>query len=157
MAKAKTPLQKAKDKAWKQFSRFIRLRDCLATTGDIDYGICITCGLRFHFKELQAGHFVPGRGNAVLFDEDITHAQCQKCNVWLYGNLIEYYPKMLKLYGEERVEQMKALRHESIKYSVEEYLQIAENYKNLGDMIVANQENLRPRASGKTVLNNVKS
>lgn len=147
--KTKPTLKKAKTKAWTQFSRFIRLRDCLATTGEIDYGICITCKCRFHYKELQAGHFVPGRGNAVLFDEDITHAQCSKCNIWLSGNLIEYYPIMLKIYGEKRVEQMKALRHESIKYSIEDYLQIAENYKERGDIIVKNKEILRPRASGE--------
>ena len=52
-------------KAWDAFSLFIRLRDCLKTTGAKEYGVCFTCGRKYAFKALQAGHFVRGRGGAV--------------------------------------------------------------------------------------------
>ena len=76
---------KAKERAWKAFSDWVRLRDCLATTGTRDYGICITCSERGDpswkpYKELQAGHAVGGRGNAVLFHEQLVNAQCGYCN-----------------------------------------------------------------------------
>lgn len=68
----KTP----KKKAWDAFSRYIRTRDCLKSTGDRNRGACVTCGRVFDFKKLQAGHFIPGRVNSILFDEQCVHAQC---------------------------------------------------------------------------------
>lgn len=71
---AKKLQNKAKADAWSEFSRFIRVRDCLETTGLAFVGVCITCGRRFHIRYLQAGHCLPGRSNAKLFDEKLVHA-----------------------------------------------------------------------------------
>lgn len=77
MPKKKTVSKsKAKANAWREFSRFIRTRDAIATTGDTDTLICCTCGKLIPFKQAQAGHFIAGRTNALLFDEDIVHGQC---------------------------------------------------------------------------------
>jgi len=89
-----------KKKVWVEFSRYIRLRDCLKTTGCASFGLCITCGKRYHFKLLQAGHFIPGRHNANLFSEKGTHAQCYNCNINLGGNTLEYRRKIIEMYGE---------------------------------------------------------
>jgi len=89
-----------KKKVWVEFSRYIRLRDCLKTTGCASFGLCITCGKRYHFKLLQAGHFIPGRHNANLFSEKGTHAQCYNCNINLRGNTLEYRRKIIEMYGE---------------------------------------------------------
>ena len=67
----KTSVSAAKNAAWKEFSRYIRLRDCIKTTGDTDAGICITCGKLIPYGNSQAGHFIAGRTNGVLFNEDI--------------------------------------------------------------------------------------
>jgi len=69
-----------KEKLWVLFSRYIRRRDCLITTGSTEYGECITCDGTFEFDQLQAGHFISGRHNANLFSERGVHAQCIKCN-----------------------------------------------------------------------------
>lgn len=77
----------AKDKAWDSFSIYIRTRDCLRFTGDPTQGKCITCNKPFDFKHLQAGHFINGRGNAVLFDERLVYSQCltSESNIRLFN------------------------------------------------------------------------
>ena len=75
----------AKAAAWTAFSRLIRTRDCIRTSGNPYEGDCCTCGKRFEFKRLQAGHYFHGRVNATLFDERNVHAQCDACNRWKQG------------------------------------------------------------------------
>ena len=89
-----------KKKVWPLFSQYIRMRDCLKTTGCTSFGLCITCGKRYHIKLLQAGHFISGRHNANLFSERGTHAQCYNCNINLRGNILEYRRKIIELYGD---------------------------------------------------------
>ena len=89
-----------KKKVWKVFSEYIRLRDCLETTGLPDYGKCITCLKIIPKSLLQAGHFISGRHNANLFSVKGTHAQCYNCNINLRGNTLEYRRKIIELYGE---------------------------------------------------------
>ena len=43
IAEKKIQYNKQKDKAWKAFATFIRHRDCLATTGTFERGLCVTC------------------------------------------------------------------------------------------------------------------
>lgn len=93
-------ISKVKKKLWPIFSEYIRKRDCLITTGCMDWGLCITCGKRYHYKLLQAGHFVSGRRNGNLFSERGVHAQCYNCNINLKGNTLEYRRQVIKLYGE---------------------------------------------------------
>lgn len=69
-------LKKVKAKAWTAFSLYIRTRDCLKATGTPNLGICVTCGKQCDIKQLQAGHFIGGRTNSVLFVEDNCFAQC---------------------------------------------------------------------------------
>lgn len=91
---------------WKIFSQYIRLRDCIKTLGAVDRGKCVTCGRIYPFKKLQAGHFVPGRTRAVLFDERCVHAQCYRCNVVLGGNWPPYYRFMQQEYGQKIIEEL---------------------------------------------------
>ena len=91
---------------WKIFSQYIRLRDCIKTLGAVDRGKCVTCGRIYPFKKLQAGHFVPGRTRAVLFDERCVHAQCYRCNVVLEGNWPPYYRFMQQEYGQKIIEEL---------------------------------------------------
>ena len=89
-----------KKKAWDEFSKYIRTRDCLKTTGCSSWGLCITCGKRYHFKLLQAGHFISGRRNNNLFNRTGCHAQCYNCNINLKGNTLVYRRKIIEMYGE---------------------------------------------------------
>jgi len=91
---------------WKLFSRYIRLRDCIKTTGTTDWGLCRTCQRKYHFKKLQAGHFIPGRTRAVLFDPRCVHIQCYRCNRVIKEVWPAYYRFMQKEYGQEVVEEL---------------------------------------------------
>ena len=134
--KAKKPNQlkkpshkKLKKDAWDWFSKYIRLRDCLKTTGTKEWGTCITCNTRHHFKELQAGHFVSGRGNSVLFQEDGVHAQCMQCNFFKGGNPVAYMIKMIEMYGLPRTEAMQAEKRIIRSYRNEDLIEIACRYE----------------------------
>ncbi len=98
--KSKKSLAKVKKKLWVLFSTYIRMRDGLKTTGSTEWGLCITCGKRYHFKLLQAGHFIAGRHSSNLFSERGVNAQCYNCNINLRGNTLEYRRKVIELYGE---------------------------------------------------------
>ena len=96
----KPTLSKIKKKLWVVFSEYIRKKDGLLTTGSTEWGLCVTCQKRYHYKMLQAGHFIAGRHNAGLFSERGVHAQCYNCNINLKGNTLEYRRQIIKLYGE---------------------------------------------------------
>lgn len=95
-----------KRRAWLHFSRYIRLRDALATTGTNRVARCCTCGKLVAIGGfrgcIQAGHYRPGRGRGTLFDETACHAQCVACNKWGYGKPEEYTAFMLRTYGPEK-------------------------------------------------------
>ncbi len=117
--KIKTPkVSKLKKDVWELFSKYIRLRDCLETTGCASFGLCITCGKKNHFKLLQAGHFISGRHNANLFSEKGVHAQCYNCNINLKGNTLEYRRKIIEKYGEGYDEVLEREAQEIKKFTV---------------------------------------
>ena len=100
----RTPLKIAKDNAWSAFSEFIRIRDCIRTTGTLKEGVCISCQRTVPYNGSQAGHFISGRTNAILLDEDLVHLQCYHCNIGLSGNYVEYFVRMEKLYTREEID-----------------------------------------------------
>ena len=117
-----------KAKAWEKFARYIRIRDCLKTTGFAFLGVCVTCGRRFHIRYLQAGHCLPGRSNAKLFDEKLTNAQCKYCNEYKHGERKKYEQKMIDRYGRKKFEQMKIDARKVIPYMYMDYEKITQKY-----------------------------
>ncbi len=100
----------AKKKAlWKIFSVYIRYRDCFAATGTLENGVCCTCGRSYSYTKLQAGHFVPGRMDSILFEPTCVHAQCFRCNIKLGGNWVKYYRYMQKKYGQAQIDHLMEL------------------------------------------------
>lgn len=133
MAKPKTARQKAKEAAWSAFSLYIRTRDCRRFTGTPDNGICVTCRREYGIKQLQAGHFISGRGNAVLFDERIVYSQCIGCNgnppYGKGGNYVEYFRFMLDEWGLEKIDEFRALKNETTIYKIPDFDRLTEVYK----------------------------
>ena len=113
-------LKKAKDRCWKTFSKYIRLRDCLETTNTMEWGLCVTCSQRKHFKELQAGHFLGGRGNSILFDERGVFAQCRQCN-YQSGNPVEYFRFMQQKHGDDVIDELRLKKNQAVKWTEDEY------------------------------------
>lgn len=123
----KTPRQKA----WEVFSRFIRLRDCEAYQKGEMVAPCFTCERVTHYSELQAGHFLQGRGNGILFDEAGVHSQCKRCNIFLRGNPDAYWPKMIKIYGWETVQEMVWRKNQIYPMSTKDYEAIIKIYEKV--------------------------
>jgi len=126
---AKSERQKAKACAWKWFSKYIRARDCLDTMGDLKHGICITCDNVIRFEKMDAGHFIPGRSDAVLFDEHNTHGQCVSCNRFKQGMWVSYEKALLSKYGFAEVARLKELYFTDVKLTELEFREIADYYR----------------------------
>jgi hypothetical protein len=127
--------------AWTLFSRYIRTRDCLRTTGSTDRGVCCTCGVEYDFKELQAGHFEQGRHNATLFDKRNVHAQCSGCNLFKHGNLRRYEKFMVATYGQGVVDELDTLDTFQRQLSVLELSQLIIDIKYDIDNLESNYRN----------------
>ena len=128
--KKKITVPKMKKKVWDIFSIYIRKRDCLKTTGCASWGICITCKKLYHFKLLQAGHFISGRHNNNLFSERGVHAQCYNCNINLKGATLEYRRKIIEMYGEGADLELEAEERITRKFTVPELEELKEYYED---------------------------
>lgn len=132
--KKSSPRALAKKKAWETFSLYIRTRDCIRFTGDPEQGMCVTCKSFKPRKELQAGHFVGGRGNAVLFDERLVYSQDGYCNqkppMGLGGNYAAYTLFMFdEGYSREEIEGFLALKGTTKQYKLNDFIEIEAKYK----------------------------
>jgi len=111
----------AKKRAWQAFSRYIRLRDCLATTKTLTHGKCFTCGRLHPIDELQAGHFVAGRTNSVLFDELGVRAQDARCNIFRGGEPLLFRRRLVDELGENIVRSLEDKKWRPKTYSMIEF------------------------------------
>ena len=101
------------------FNKFIRLRD---------KGLnCISCNKPA--KKENAGHYKSAGGHPEhRFNEKNVHLQCEYCNTFLHGNLIEYRKGLIKKIGLEEVELLE--NHIiPMKYSIPELIKLKVIYK----------------------------
>lgn len=121
-----------KKKAWKVFSEWIRRKD--ADSNGMNF--CVTCGKMEHWKFLQAGHFIDGRGNSILFDERGVHPQDVACNLFKHGNKVEYFIFMKKYFGERVINELRIASKQVKQMSYFDYEQIYLLYKRkLGGLL----------------------
>jgi hypothetical protein len=66
----------------------------------------------------------------VRFDEDNVHLQCERCNSFLSGNLIEYRANLISKIGQERFDQLEARARVTRKFTKDELKEIIKTYKN---------------------------
>lgn len=130
-------LKRAKDKAWAAFSVYIRTRDCLRFTGDPTRGMCVTCKRPYPFKQLQAGHFISGRNNAVLFDDRQVYSQCYGCNVGRGGAHVEYFVFMEEEWGRDKIDEFRAQKNQTVKYKAFDYERIEAEFKEKTKSLLA--------------------
>jgi hypothetical protein len=121
------------EKEWNAFSRYVRLRDW-AKQDDPDpwTASCVSCRKPYTIRGqgcMQAGHFITRKRTAILFDEKNVHAQCYTCNYTLKGNWDQYYETMLKMYGQEAIDDLMARRFDITKRSLQELEDGRDYYK----------------------------
>lgn len=102
------------------FNKYIRLRD---------QGLnCISCGKEP--KKENAGHYFSQGGHSnVRFDEDNVHLQCEHCNSFLSGNLLNYQIGIEQRIGADKLIELHARAHDIKKWSAEELKGIISVYK----------------------------
>lgn len=104
------------------FNKYIRLRDMGL--------LCISCNTIP--KKKNAGHYFSSGGHSnVRFDEDNVHLQCEHCNTFLSGNLLNYQIGIEKRIGAEKLIELQGKAHLEKRWSVEELKEIIKKYKNL--------------------------
>ena len=119
----KWTLKRWKQEAWKYCSIYNRKKN---TFNEI--GACCTCNKTLRWDEGDAGHFMAGRTNAILFYDRGIHLQCKNCNrnqgeQYLYSKFIE------TMYGIEEVKKQERLRYTTKKYSKDDYIKMIKEYK----------------------------
>jgi hypothetical protein len=133
----------AKEKQWKQTKT--RMKADLKTTSDWlkeaqvvfnkyirerDKGLnCISCN-KPPLKK-NCGHYYSQGGHSnVRFDEDNCHLQCEHCNTYLSGNLLNYQIGIEKRIGAEKLIELQGKAHLEKRWSVDELKEIIKTYKN---------------------------
>ena len=131
-----------KEKQWKQTKT--RMKENLKTTSDWlkeaqvvfnkyirerDKGLnCISCN-KPPLKK-NCGHYYSQGGHSnVRFDEDNCHLQCEHCNTYLSGNLLNYQIGIEKRIGAEKLIELQGRAHLEKKWSVEELKELIKKYK----------------------------
>lgn len=113
---------KLAQEAQSAFNAWIRARDAQEP--------CISCGA-INAPSYHAGHYLStGARPNLRYEPDNVHKQCNKCNVFLHGNLINYRINLIKKIGLERVERLEndsAPRH----YTREALIELAKHYRKL--------------------------
>jgi len=119
----------SKKRAWKWFSLYVRLRDCIATTGTRTTCKCVTCGNAVNYTEIDAGHAMGHRQNSVLLDEELVYGQCQMCNRFNGGEKQAFKIFLVNKYGLAWYEMKEQGSKKSVQISDMEFDILAEEYK----------------------------
>ena len=68
------------------FSQYTRL----SNADNNGYCTCVTCNKTFHWKQIQAGHFMSRKHYSIRWDERNVKPQCVACNVYRAGEQYKY-------------------------------------------------------------------
>jgi len=123
----------AKQKCWKAFAEFIRLRD-----SENGYANCISCNKMVAYPNgtgaLHAGHFYPRSTTyaALYFHERNVNGQCSHCNYFLEGNTEAYRKGLIRKYGDEIIDELDIIKLVGArKMHSFEYEAMAKHYRQL--------------------------
>lgn len=116
-----------KRKADEAFSLFIRTRDAQAYKGR--WFKCISCGKIKPIEQADCGHYVNRQHMSLRYSELNCSAQCRSCNRFDEGNLQGYRKGLIEKIGEDKVELLEAMKHQTNKVSAFELGELAKYYK----------------------------
>lgn len=119
----KPSIKNLRKRAWSLFSLHVRKKYSDDFRG---FAYCYTCGVVFHYTELQAGHYIHGK---LDFDERNIHPQCVRCNHFLSGNLGVYGERLIAELGMAEVRQMRRDAATWRQPNRQECLALIERYK----------------------------
>jgi hypothetical protein len=108
----------------KIFSEYIRKRDA----DKKGYVKCITSGKKYHYTEVDAGHFISRKEMATRWHEDNVYAQSRYDNRYRYGKQYEYSLALEKK-KKGLPKHLYNLSKQTVKYSIEDLQNLIDKYK----------------------------
>jgi len=122
--KSKSDTRKIQDELWEHCKRIIRKK----------WGnTCYSCGKTgLQGSGWHTGHFIPSSvgGASLRYNLDNLRPQCYYCNVNLGGNGTSFYKEMLKREGQEYIDNLFALKQQTVKAS-DHYIELLAKYKEM--------------------------
>jgi len=108
------------------FSEYIRKKNADSR----GYVTCITSGRKYHYSEVDAGHFISRKEMSTRWHEDNVHPQSRYDNRYRYGKQYEYG---LALDSKKKglAKRLYKLSKQTVKYSVNDLQELLEKYKKL--------------------------
>ena len=100
------------------FSKYIRLRDCIKTTGTVHSFKCCTCGQIKPADQADAGHFIGRKYYSTRWNQINVHAQCRSCNRFNQGEQIKYLDFIILTYGKAQYDRLCMKRDSEIRKAV---------------------------------------
>ena len=103
-------------------SEFVRRRD---------KGVCYTCGTRYDWRKMDAGHYIKRSCWRLRFDIRNIHTQCKRCNSYLHGNMDKYALHLIEDYGVEILQEFNRLKDmPEKKWAVKELEDLVKYYED---------------------------
>jgi len=121
-----SPIDRDEENAWRWFSKYIRLRDCMKM-GNKEVFKCVSCGVLTHFTKWDAWHFISRSYKATKFDERNVYAQCISDNRFKSWCWNEMYEHIKKLHWQEVIDELMLKSKEIVRYV--DYSAIADFYR----------------------------
>lgn len=111
----------------KEFSDYVRRKDA-DEGGTVD---CVSCGGLFHWREVDAGHFIKRQHRYTRWDERNVKPQCRRDNHFMGGRQDDFAAAIIKEQGQETFEELMQLKYQTKKHSRSEIEEMIEKYKAL--------------------------
>lgn len=108
------------------YSLYIRLKDADAN----GFAPCISCGRRFHFKDLDCGHFVSRRHKSTRFMEENTKPQCRYCNRFNEGMKDSFALQLIQEYGVEILQKLQDEKNKTKHFTSDDLVSLIKDYKS---------------------------
>jgi len=104
------------------FSQYIRL----SNADGKGMCTCVTCNKQFHWKNIQAGHFMSRKHYSTRWNENNVKPQCVGCNMFKSG---EQYKYSLFL-GNKLSNDLYLKSKELVKFSSQDIQDMIDNYNS---------------------------
>lgn len=105
------------------FSQYIRL----SNADDRGFCTCITCGRQYHWKKIQAGHFISRAAYSTRWMPENVAPQCYGCNCMQQGRQYEFSRQL----GDKLAEELYLKSKQITKFTNVELEEMIHHYTTL--------------------------